>query len=133
MFANQKACLVPPNQYEHVLLQQNAIPMGNFAPISTYSMLDNRVYRPFLDANPLSQPDLKRSRRKMDDDLFIIPHHYTNFGSGQFYQDFVSGAPVSLNYVGTPYQMFGDISVSPQMTYITPFDSTGLVSSTTGK
>ncbi|OIS97127.1 two-component response regulator arr10 [Nicotiana attenuata] len=133
MFANHKACLVPRNQYEQVLFQQNALPVGNFAPISTYSMLDNRVYRPVLDANALSQPDLKRWRRKMDDELLKIPHNYANFGSGQFYQDPVSSAPVSLNYVGTPYQMFGQVSVSPQMTYISPFDSTGLVSSTPGQ
>lgn len=146
MFANQKACFVPQNQYEQVLLQQNALPVGNFAPISTYSMVDNRVYRPVLDATALSQPDLKCSRKKMDDELLKIRRNYASFGSGQFYQDPVSddlqkvisvcpysSTPVSLNYIGATYQMFGDVSVSPQMTYISPFDSTGLVSSTPGK
>ncbi|KAJ8562273.1 hypothetical protein K7X08_011564 [Anisodus acutangulus] len=148
MFANQQPYLVPRNAHEQVLFQQNAV---NFAPISSYSMVDNRVSRPVLAANAISQPDLNglqyrdhnyRSRRNMDDEIMNnIPHHSAFFG----YQDPVSGeiqpvisispyssGHVPLNYVGAPYrQMFGDVSVSHQMTPISPFDPTGLVVSST--
>ncbi|XP_060170349.1 two-component response regulator ORR22-like [Lycium barbarum] len=148
IFLNQKPCLVPRNHYEQFLLQQNT---GNFAPISAYPIVDNRVSRPMLAANVISQPDLNSlqyldqnhsSRRNMDEGILNnMPHHSAFFG----YQDPVSGemqpvisicpyssGPSSLNYVGvSDHQMFGDVSVSQQITPISSFDSSGLVVSST--
>ncbi|KAF3626560.1 hypothetical protein FXO38_29186 [Capsicum annuum] len=134
MFANQKPYLVPrtqqiPNMFAN---QQNA---ANFAPISTYPRLDNFIYRPVLATNAISQPDLNglqyhyqnhHPRWIRDDEMLnSMPHH-------SVYLYPYSSIPVSMNYVGAPYhQMFGDLPVSHQMTPSAPFDSSGLVVSST--
>ncbi|KAM3270140.1 putative two-component response regulator ARR20 [Capsicum chacoense] len=134
MFANQKPYLVPrtqqiPNMFAN---QQNA---ANFAPISTYPRLDDFIYRPVLATNAISQPDLNdlqyhyqnhHPRWIMDDEMLnSMPHH-------SVYLYPYSSIPVSMNYVGAPYhQMFGDLPVSHQMTPSAPFDSSGLVVSST--